>query len=311
MNDIFKPYLQKENAIAWLSGRLCPKPLAVFRKGGPFSRATLEADLSAGGFAHVEKKSFVEDGYIRVAGVQGPGEFSIDGDSADVWPFGSREPFRVIASGDEVDSIYPFDPDSQEPGEDGDRLEVMRYGETLHGIDREAVYHTAIASGIILDGKDVLARYPSRILAGLRAGGRKLVEAAFLCRCCEEAAREGSGGDATAYANRMEAFLEDWATLSGAWNGDPEGELYTTGELISEGGRSLVVRDGLDVLKLRAVQGSVVEEIDAVAVYNALFPVMAVTFPSFTMRTTREMARSSSVIMEPSLRRLTSVPSSS
>ena len=41
------------------------------------------------------------------------------------------------------------------------------------------------------------------------------------------------------------------------------------------------------------------------------FPVIAATFPSFTMRTTRWMATSSSSIMAPGFFRLTNEPSSS
>ena len=281
LNELFKPYLQKESAIVWLSDRLCPQPIATFRKGGPFSQNTLEETLMAGGFARVEKTASVDDGGISIIGVSGPGDFSIDDGTIDVWPYGSGSPFRVIFSDGKVDSICSFDPSSQEPVRDGDFLEVFRHGDQEGRIDRMAVYHTSIASSLIMEGNDIIGRYPVDVLDGLRAGGATLVEAAFLLRCCRGAAKSLSEGDETGLDNAYEHFVEDWAIKTGVWIDDPEGFFYNDALLLSDRGRSVVFRKGDDVYKVRGVERSIVEEIDAIAVFNSLFPSMAMTVEKF------------------------------
>ena len=55
----------------------------------------------------------VERGMSRVEVVEVPGEFSLRGGILDIFPPDSTEPVRVEFFGDDVESIRPFDPESQ------------------------------------------------------------------------------------------------------------------------------------------------------------------------------------------------------
>ena len=52
-------------------------------------------------------------GYQHVSQVVSPGEYAVRGGLIDLFPMGSRVPYRVDLFGDEVDSIRTFDPDTQ------------------------------------------------------------------------------------------------------------------------------------------------------------------------------------------------------
>jgi transcription-repair coupling factor (superfamily II helicase) len=71
-----------------------------FKQKTRLDEAALKAQLTLAGYQHVSQ-------------VVSPGEYAVRGGLIDLFPMGSRVPFRVDLFDDEVDSIRTFDPDSQ------------------------------------------------------------------------------------------------------------------------------------------------------------------------------------------------------
>jgi len=74
-----------------------------------------------------------EMAYSSVDQVLDEGTFRVRGDRVDIWPTGSNLPIRVEFFGDEVESIHPFDPDTQRRRDPLQHIEVLPAGEMLLG----------------------------------------------------------------------------------------------------------------------------------------------------------------------------------
>ena len=59
------------------------------------------------------KKDLTTHGYLLVEQVLSPGEFAVRGSIVDIYPMGSKTPYRIDFFDDEVDSLRIFDVDSQ------------------------------------------------------------------------------------------------------------------------------------------------------------------------------------------------------
>ena len=59
------------------------------------------------------RRQLEQAGYLHVSQVMSHSEFSIRGSIIDLYPMGSKDPYRIDLFDDEVDSIRLFDPDSQ------------------------------------------------------------------------------------------------------------------------------------------------------------------------------------------------------
>lgn len=59
------------------------------------------------------KKELVSHGYLLVEQVLSPGEFAVRGSIVDIYPMGSKTPYRIDFFDDEVDTLRIFDVDSQ------------------------------------------------------------------------------------------------------------------------------------------------------------------------------------------------------
>ena len=59
------------------------------------------------------KREMIAHGYLLVEQVLAPGEFAIRGSILDIYPMGSKEPYRIDFFDDEVDTIRTFDIDTQ------------------------------------------------------------------------------------------------------------------------------------------------------------------------------------------------------
>ncbi|MCP4406549.1 MAG: transcription-repair coupling factor [Gammaproteobacteria bacterium] len=59
------------------------------------------------------RNRLVSSGYSKVSQVMAHGEFAIRGSLIDVFPMGSRQPFRIDLFDDEIESIRVFDPEKQ------------------------------------------------------------------------------------------------------------------------------------------------------------------------------------------------------
>ncbi len=58
-------------------------------------------------------RQLVNTGYIRVETISNPGEFAVRGGVLDIFPVGNKSPYRIELWGDLVESIRPFDLESQ------------------------------------------------------------------------------------------------------------------------------------------------------------------------------------------------------
>lgn len=76
-------------------------------------------------------RSLDELGFERAAVVEDPGYFSVRGDLVDVWSVGSAAPVRIEMAFDRVDSITPFDPETQRSA--GVRFEELAVGPAREG----------------------------------------------------------------------------------------------------------------------------------------------------------------------------------
>ena len=108
-------------------------------------------------------------GYQHVSQVVSPGEYAVRGGLIDLFPMGSRVPYRVDLFGDEVDSIRTFDPDTQRslypvpevrllPGREFPMDEAarstfrQRWREKLEGDPTKSRIYKDIAQGIATAG---------------------------------------------------------------------------------------------------------------------------------------------------------------
>lgn len=83
------------------------------------------------------KDDLVERGYYHVEKVLSHGEFTIRGSILDIFPMGSKNPYRIDFFDDEVDSIRTFDPDSQRSFETIDSVSMLPSHE--FPLDKEAI----------------------------------------------------------------------------------------------------------------------------------------------------------------------------
>ncbi len=71
-----------------------------FKTGQKLAESALKGQLTLAGYSHVTQ-------------VVSPGEYAVRGSLIDLFPMGSRMPFRIDLFDDEIDSIRTFDPDTQ------------------------------------------------------------------------------------------------------------------------------------------------------------------------------------------------------
>ena len=63
-------------------------------------------------------------GYVRLEAVENPGDFSVRGDILDVWAAGCQQPARIDFSGDQIERIHHFDPETLGPADPVDLLRL-------------------------------------------------------------------------------------------------------------------------------------------------------------------------------------------
>src|SRR3990167_7186687 len=71
------------------------------------------------------RAQLVSAGYFSVGQVREHGEFAIRGSLIDIYPMGSKQPFRIDLFDDEIDSIRLFAPDTQRSLERVDRIHLL------------------------------------------------------------------------------------------------------------------------------------------------------------------------------------------
>ncbi len=103
------------SAVTTLMHRLCPSD---YIENNTFILTTKQA------FPLEQNRArFIQAGYRHVEQVMEHGEFAVRGSILDIFPMGSKSPYRVELFDDDVDSIRQFDPDTQRSSE---KLEAVR-----------------------------------------------------------------------------------------------------------------------------------------------------------------------------------------
>ena len=97
--------------------RLCPAEYVLGHSFSITESDTLDLELL--------RSNLVTGNYVAMNQVMAPGEFAIRGGVIDVFPMGSRQPFRLDMFDDEVESIRLFDPESQRSTEKVYRIEIL------------------------------------------------------------------------------------------------------------------------------------------------------------------------------------------
>jgi transcription-repair coupling factor (superfamily II helicase) len=72
-----------------------------------------------------EKRRLESAGYRNVPQVLDPGDFAVRGALLDVFPMGSREPYRIELLDEEIDSIRTFDPETQRSQQRVDSVRLL------------------------------------------------------------------------------------------------------------------------------------------------------------------------------------------
>ncbi|KOO16811.1 transcription-repair coupling factor [Vibrio xuii] len=84
----------------------------MVKVGDLFSLEKLRIQLEKSGYRHVDQ-------------VFGPGEYASRGSILDLFPMGSKDPFRIDFFDDEIDTIRTFDPDNQRSIEDTKEIRLL------------------------------------------------------------------------------------------------------------------------------------------------------------------------------------------
>lgn len=74
---------------------------------------------------HQRRSQLEASGYRAVKQVLNHGEYAIRGSIFDVFPMGSKRPFRIDLFGDEIDSIRTFDPETQRSFENVESIHIL------------------------------------------------------------------------------------------------------------------------------------------------------------------------------------------
>ncbi|MBR4597427.1 MAG: transcription-repair coupling factor [Opitutales bacterium] len=109
------------------------------------------------------RRRLVDFGYYNEVLCEGPGQFAMRGGIVDIYPIASRTPFRIDFFGDEIDSIRPYDPDTQlSDGQSANEIEIDSYT-TSAGVKIAADFlNKNPAAWIFLEPLRLAAEYPEQ-----------------------------------------------------------------------------------------------------------------------------------------------------
>jgi len=200
-------------------GAVVVTPRALFRRlpdPATLERLTLERGGSCDPDALAKRLAGL--GYRRVDLVSEVGDFAVRGGVFDLWPPGEPEPLRLDLVGDEIESLRPFDPDSQRSH--GERPDLVarplalfgegpavarRLGELLAALADDPDFETAEHLAALAEGRgfpgweNLLPLAAERTLTLAEA----LPEAALVV-----VDRDGAREEARRHAERLEEEFE-------------------------------------------------------------------------------------------------------
>ena len=176
-----------------LVGAFPPKvvvtPLQALLQPVPTAEALANASrtLRVGDSAPIEELTawLADHGMERVEVVEVAGEFSVRGGILDIFPPNASEPARVEFFGDEIESIRPFDPESQRSLDRWDNVTITSLGATTLA----AVGHAADAFPegtwiVLLEPNDLREEGRNYLARAADSRGLFTVEDTF-ARLCE------------------------------------------------------------------------------------------------------------------------------
>lgn len=107
------------------------------------------------------KQKLVDFGYYNEVLCEGPGQFALRGGIIDIYPIAARSPYRIDFFGDEIDSIKPYDPDSQlTQGERLEHLQIDSFLTTQNNLPSYEFIARAPATWIFLEPRRLSLEYP-------------------------------------------------------------------------------------------------------------------------------------------------------
>ncbi|MBO7521538.1 MAG: hypothetical protein J6T16_04790, partial [Opitutales bacterium] len=129
--DCFEAYCERVGtlnaAAAGLNTIIIATPSAILSET-PAQAERME--LKKGSVISMEslRRRLGDFGYYNEVLCEGPGQFAMRGGIADIYPIASRTPFRIDFFGDEIESIRPYDPDTQlSDGQPVGEIEIDSY----------------------------------------------------------------------------------------------------------------------------------------------------------------------------------------
>jgi len=177
-------------------------------------------------------------GYRRVPYAERPGEFSARGDIVDVFPLNLDEPYRLSYFDTEIESIRPFDPETQISRDLPRKKKLAQISVTVAPAEEPASEGICLADWLKDDGVFICLD-PARIISALKLRESEAVHDF-------EALAENSEGEENGWdLYRGEA---DWKALLER----KEAYFFTPGDSLPEGG----AYDGVKTLKCEARQTS-------------------------------------------------------
>lgn len=129
----------------------------------PVPAASEKFEITKGLSISIEelRQKLIDFGYYNEVLCEGPGQFSIRGGIVDVYPVAARSPYRLDFFGNEVDSIRPYDPDTQlSDGQTEKSLQVDSFTTSQSKIPSYEFLPNANATWFLAEPARLAAEYP-------------------------------------------------------------------------------------------------------------------------------------------------------
>tara|TARA_R110002110_G_scaffold66978_1_gene183122 strand:- start:220182 stop:223655 length:3474 start_codon:yes stop_codon:yes gene_type:complete len=127
------------------------------------------------------RRNLQRNGYSNVETVYEHGEFALRGSLFDIYPMGSKLPYRIDLLDDEVDSLRTFDPESQRTIERVERVNMLPARE--YPLDRGAINRFQMNWYDAFDGDPDLCPTYTEVSAGRSPGGCEYYLPLFFDHC--------------------------------------------------------------------------------------------------------------------------------
>lgn len=162
--DFFESYCERVGTLNAMSSganlTILTTPEALIQET-PVQAEHLE--LKVGGKFDIQtlKQKLVDFGYYNEVLCEGPGQFALRGGIIDIYPIAARSPYRIDFFGDEIDSIKPYDPDTQlTQSEKLDKLQIDSFLSTQNNLPSYEFLAKQPATWIFIEPQRLSLEYP-------------------------------------------------------------------------------------------------------------------------------------------------------